>query len=419
MVKKSTIDKIMICILLVMQLGFHTNTPYDDLISSVCTFAIFIYFVLCRGKITSVFFTKKSLGYILWYTGVVFICVISYTWSTGNNFGLLKELVLYTYIPVVLTAVCVAKFIKLGGTGIQLLELFIYAEILVIFRALLNTPFKELFLEFDTRVYGTNLGVNYNHFTTQFALSFCIVLYLTYNYNRKYLTALLFILTNIVISGSRKVIIVSAIAFAVMYILSAKRQDIGIKVKRVLIIIGLILIGCIVIFTNDYLYQLIGEKTAVVLADFNIYIPGIDVSNVSDFSSYQRATLRESAMETFKKNPLLGVGYYCYKQYNKWGLYAHNNYLEILADLGIVGFCMYYSFYVGQLYEGIKGRKHYKSKRRLYRWNALCLPFMLVLFVIEYGQVTFFRLYALIPLLIVTVAIEDIKKHEVGLTLQE
>lgn len=47
--------------------------------------------------------------------------------------------------------------------------------------------------------------------------------------------------------------------------------------------------------------------------------------------------------------------------YDTWvgtaGVYAHNNYVELLVDLGLVGTVAYYYIYVSALIKGIKLKK--------------------------------------------------------------
>lgn len=70
--------------------------------------------------------------------------------------------------------------------------------------------------------------------------------------------------------------------------------------------------------------------------------------NINMVSVEHRQWFREAAMSMFKEHPLMGVGFgnygYLYNQYRPQGtpaldiyVRAHNQYLEILAELGIVG----------------------------------------------------------------------------------
>lgn len=416
---KNRTDDVMICLLLLMQLGFHTNTAYDDYVSIGFSIIVFLYFLLSKAKISVMHFTQNAKNYVIWYSLMMVWCGISFLWSEESNLNMIKNLVLFTYIPLMLTAFCVCEYLRRGNDGIRLLIAMITAEMLVGLRALIHTPLAELFTKFDTRLYGTGLGVNYNHFTTQFALVFVVVLFMAYNMNKMFYIPLPFLFANILVSGSRKVLLVSAIAFIILYLTQTDQKTSLLKrLKRILIIVVIISVPMWIIMTNEFMYKLIGEKTLVVISG----MLNIDLGVSSDASTDQRRELIVIAGDVFQKNFFHGVGYYSFMNYNKWHVYAHNNYMELLADLGIVGFVLYYSFYIRQLFSYFKMNNCRKSepfKLRIgtdffrSKWNALGLTFFVTLMFMEYGQVTFFRPYVLTPLLIVTMAIENLKNKEI------
>ena len=66
------------------------------------------------------------------------------------------------------------------------------------------------------------------------------------------------------------------------------------------------------------------------------------------------------------------------------GVYSHNNFWQILSELGLVGFIIYYSLYFVTIVRLIKGAFIKKS-----RMNMLFLTFMILLVVLETGLVTY------------------------------
>ena len=65
----------------------------------------------------------------------------------------------------------------------------------------------------------------------------------------------------------------------------------------------------------------------------------------------------EVGIEQFKKNPVIGVGLDCARYYTGRGYYLHNNYVELLADGGVIGFALYYMMYAYIIYVLLKCRK--------------------------------------------------------------
>ena len=108
----------------------------------------------------------------------------------------------------------------------------------------------------------------------------------------------------------------------------------------------------------------------------------------ADHSAIIRQKYILAGIEQFKKTPLLGIGI------DNSGLiaatveghrtYLHNNYVEILACGGIVGFIIFYSLYsktiIGLLKDGIKDNPI----------NAICLVMLLMMLVADYGTVSYY-----------------------------
>lgn len=74
-----------------------------------------------------------------------------------------------------------------------------------------------------------------------------------------------------------------------------------------------------------------------------------------------RAELIRYGLELFAENPLLGYGLNNYQLFHWSGLYSHNNYIEVLVSLGIMGFLIYYSIFINSTIALLKKRKNLKS----------------------------------------------------------
>ena len=415
MIPKIKTDNFMMWLVLLMQLGFHTNTGYDDIVSIVVSVVVFCYFVFTSTKNGRISMTSTGKEFAVWYTVVMGLCGISFIWATHGNKPFILEMFLNTFIPVMITMICISQYLKRGNTGQGLMTALITAEIFVTIRALINTDVGQLLSQMNTRLYGIGLGVNYNHFTTQFALVLCVVLFMAYYINRLYYIPAAFIVLNILVSGSRKVLIASAIMFLFMYLISSKSGSLGKRIRTAVVIVVILGAGIWFILNNSFLNDLTGQKTMVALREM-FYM---DVDKDTDYSVYQRAELMKTALEVFRSHPIIGVGYYCFLNYNEWQLYAHNNYLELMADLGLVGLLAYYSFYITNIFRflginiSVDGLKFgFRKSSRRSSWNVLGLTFMFTLMFLEYGQVTFFRPYALVPLMVVIFGIENMKSRE-------
>lgn len=86
-------------------------------------------------------------------------------------------------------------------------------------------------------------------------------------------------------------------------------------------------------------------------------------SSIGSDGGSGRNVLWDNAWHTFTQHPLLGIGInstlsYSLDQGELLARYIHNTYLEILSELGIVGFITYFSFCIMLLYTSLKLIKH-------------------------------------------------------------
>jgi O-antigen ligase len=63
-----------------------------------------------------------------------------------------------------------------------------------------------------------------------------------------------------------------------------------------------------------------------------------------DYSARDRLTLLNEAVDIWLQNPIFGNGISSVQALSSFHLYAHNNYIELLASFGIIGFVLFYAF---------------------------------------------------------------------------
>lgn len=104
-------------------------------------------------------------------------------------------------------------------------------------------------------------------------------------------------------------------------------------------------------------------------------------------SLWLRKQYRRIGMEQFFKTPLLGIGIgssHLLTQTLGRDTYLHNNFVELLACGGIIGFTIYYSIYAYLFYQLFKYRKYDN------RGFAICFILLAILFVMDYGTVSYY-----------------------------
>lgn len=161
---------------------------------------------------------------------------------------------------------------------------------------------------------------------------------------------ILCIITNVLTFSRGGLIALMVIFF--LYILMNK------PLKQLKLLLGLIVSLSAVIYI------------AVVQFKFNVY--GILESRMQDFSSdggSGRFKLWERSWDYFSSHILVGIGAFNFSEYNLFqyqdSLTAHNTFLDILSESGILGFFFYVSFVLLVIFQLIESRI-YKQKPYLF-----------------------------------------------------
>jgi O-antigen ligase len=97
-----------------------------------------------------------------------------------------------------------------------------------------------------------------------------------------------------------------------------------------------------------------------------------------------RIDLFTEAIELWKKNPILGNGAAQMGVFNENGSYAHDNYAEILADFGLVGFILYYSLHLSLLVKALR-----RGIRNISPIHARAVVFLFAILLLDIGLVSY------------------------------
>ena len=190
-----------------------------------------------------------------------------------------------------------------------------------------------------------------------------------------------FFLVSAVLTGVRKAILIPLIFIYIYFFFKYKKNVLKIVGISILCIVGGIIVLVIIM-----------KHSSTMAYRMNILIQSIlnpDITSsalgVSDNSLDMRSNLRMLAVRCFYENPILGVGIGEFRFYSVehggYDLYAHNNWLELLADVGIIGFVLFYLNYIKVFARSVT--------KNNYIGFFLC-AFIVTYFIYEYGQVTYY-----------------------------
>lgn len=158
------------------------------------------------------------------------------------------------------------------------------------------------------------------------------------------------------------------------------------KIRNLLMMaIAVILLG-VVIINIPSLYNTIGNRIEDILRFFgnNKNLDSYILQSDNLQSDNLRYNLLRDGIEMFLKKPILGYGSGNFSSvnlfYNNDAHYAHNNYVELLVNMGIVGLFLFYSLHISILFS-LKGRVNNKRLDKFGKELVLCMLLLDVMYV--------------------------------------
>lgn len=320
----------------------------------------------------------NSTIFYKWGLLVISFFWLSLIWAINGGLG----------VPMCITVTvnigcCLIAFYLINGSKTTLnncIATYIIGSVLFVFYSYVTSG----------GVLGRHVGSSNGIALTMGHLSAISIVVCIYNIKQKIniktnICLTLFFALIIIISGTRKAIILPFIAIGVYYFLTMK----GVQKVRALILIGTgIFIIYYILMNIPEIYNIIGSRIETLIA-------GLSGSGKSetDASTLGRLGFITFGMEGIKERPLLGYGpnsfiyMFSRSHYDGYVAYSHNNFIEIAYSIGIIGLIIYYSIYFIIL------RKLYLFYLRNKDSISLLFFSLLVgILVIHYGWVAYFQM---------------------------
>ena len=250
----------------------------------------------------------------------------------------------------------------------------------------------------DNLIEGWN-GNGIGFLMAQGALIGCYLLRRTSRKSSKYfyLAAIAALSLLVVYTGSRTAFIMLVAEMLIYFWLSYPT-----KLMRN-IVFSMFVIGAVyyLVMNVESFYRVLGVRLESLFALFG---GGGEV----DHSAYIRDVFIENGKRWFWEQPIVGYGLNNYKVLNQPATgrftYAHNNFIEIAVDLGVVGFIWYYSVYVYLIPKLLGTIKNNST-------NILLLSALIASLLSHYGTVSYYDFYQNFLLQLCFFAIYNAKKE--------
>lgn len=380
MIKVRRIDKIVIdyesickAILLTficVLYAFYEKRIYVEMLY----FALFLFYFVSRRKRLTI--------YALWNLFFAGICALSILWSYNADvsISMTRKMLELAIIGNLLIA-----FIDKKEKIIYLYKCFVIAGIALIIRLLISFPIS---------MWGVDpLGdsaLNANRTGLFLAISAICTMQLAHFKNKKIYYLLIFVFFGVIaLTGSRKAFLMLLMGISALYYINSTK--ILKKVLSVFIILIIVITAYNIVMNVPELHDVLGVRLERMINTFTGEGP-------IDNSTRVRWAMIETGIYLFKNKPALGYGIASYSSVSGFGTYAHNNYIELLVGIGLIGTIIYYSIYVYAIIRLLN------MKKTIYT-NPL-LIIIAVLAVMEYGLVSY---YSEIYQILIALAIAAIK----------
>jgi O-antigen ligase len=273
-----------------------------------------------------------------------------------------------------------------------LMTCFVIAGLILVFKMLIIVPINDWGTQrIGNKIYNANAIGLYLGFATIFAA------YLSMLKKQKhyYVIMCMFFLV-ILATGSRKAFLLVLLGIAALNIIKSDKvwkRLIAIPISTFIIILGYQLI-----MNVPTLYNIIGSRIERLIYMFT------GLGNV-DASTRIRLGMIETGISLFKLRPFSGHGINSFTIISGYDTYSHNNYIELLVGVGLIGTLIYYSIYAHIIIKLAKNRRN--------RIASVFLIVITLLTIIEYGLVSWEgELYQiLIAAAFSTIKLVNIKKN--------
>ncbi len=320
----------------------------------------------------------------------------SYVWAM-NQHNTFENALTITYIFII-DNVIIAFLLKNKEDFISFSKVMFWAAIL----KALSVFAKNGFLAYVSARQGEGL-VNANSVGLASATAFCFGLIILESLGRSnkktlYKIGMLIHVLIIVLTASRKAILVLSIPIIIYLVLKEKNP---LKtIRNIMVVMAIGIFGLYLMLHVEFLYNLGGNRIESLI-NYMFF------NGATDGSTSFRMHLIEWGIGWFKQRPVFGYGLMNYKALlgtmGTWagveGTYAHNNYVELLVDVGLVGTLIYYFPYLSIIKKGIQTARERNFTR------LIMLGLLVSILISEYGLVTYYDKYTQVTIVLIWYAI--------------
>lgn len=358
---------------------FYTLTSYISqppmLSSTISTIFLYLFLGYTLFKLASNLKRFEVRPYTYWYLAFILFSLITYFYAADPDI-VLKTI--YTLVVVLFLTFAFTYYFNKVEDFIIVLKIYAISGV-----TLAVIMFAMGLVSYEQRL-GQELFGNANAFALVIMISELCMIWLSFYVFTKqrilYIAGSILMFYLLLLSGGRKFILVSLLFLYILMVLKYLRNQKKQLIFNSIAFVAILFAVYYMMFEIKPLYDVVGVRFEGLMSFFS-------GKGIIDSSTLRRQEMIEFGLNAFSQQPVWGYGLDNFKAlfFTERGLYsyAHNNYIEVLVDFGILGFFLYYGYFAYILYELIKIKNDFSGMRNFF------IGLMVVLSFYDYGAVTY------------------------------
>ena len=392
--KHTLVDKIIYLLGIFVMFSFCLTGTAGTFTSMVGVLLLFSFSLLQRVKF-KFFFPCKMFVFLLCFA---LFCFLSNIWARDNKLSWeASTSILRMWIVLELV------FCSISRQQIpQLFNMIIWGSTLFIIYIISTVGINEIILlsHMEERLVGDNFNANMVGLLGSVLIVVCYSLFLYHGFSLKLLASLLGFLI-VFLTSSRKAFVVLFIGVFLVYVQKRKIDNIPLFLLK-LILVVIVFCGIVYFLFSTSAFSLYAER----FNELSAFI--LDTGDITH-SDWERKVMIEAGLNQFYETPFTGIGIdngkIIAESLTGNSFYLHNNYVELLADVGIFGFMSFYAIY---LYFGVR---MYKLHSYWNEYSKLAITLLVMFLIADYGRVSYYYKDVMFVLIVCYRVLEDTEKR--------
>ena len=331
-----------------------------------------------------------------------FYCFVSSIWAWSMDEAISKAFTIFQIL--ICLSFLYMHYQKVDSIDSLMSAIMWAGYIIAIYSFISYGGFKDVIALLTRGTRLTNDYTNVNSIGMICAVA-CVIQVYRVVYNKLSWSALLMIPAILMIAAtqSRKALVVLIFGvLAVVVFKNINKKNFLKSFIKILIIVSVVTF-CFYLLLQLEIFSGINERMEGLFASF--FGKGEE-----DHSAWLRKQYRIIGLEQFYNTPIFGIGIgssHILTQRIGESTYLHNNFVELLACGGIVGFAIYYSIYAYLIYQLFKYRKYDK------KGFAICIILLAIFLVMDYGMVSYYTKNQYFYFMLLFLEVKNIKRKAI------